>query len=156
MDNIKQQFIELEKEEMTLAFDTFTHQTAYELGQIIIDNYERIGKVAFEIVINDLCIYSFYPEGTSKLSTNWIKRKRNTVNLKEMSSLRMGIWMQMKQVDLDYIGVETKDYTYLGGGYPIRLKNGALIGSIASTGLHHLEDHRIIVESLNQYFETKK
>lgn len=48
------------------------------------------------------------------------------------------------------------EFSRYGGGFPIRLKEGCLIGVIATSGLSTTKDNNIILEALEQYFEKKK
>ena len=38
-----------------------------------------------------------------------------------------------------------------GGGFPLTVKNAGVIGTICVSGLPHLEDHKLIVDALEQY-----
>ena len=71
-----------------------------------------------------------------------------------MSSLRFMYWLEMMRESLEDRKLNPQDYAAEGGGFPIRLKDTGLIGSICVSGLsNHLDDHQLIVDSLTEFLK---
>ena len=67
----------------------FTHRDAWELGHALVDACEKMGApLAVEIEINHVIVFRYYPDGTGAYHEQWLRRKRNLVNLLEKSSQR--------------------------------------------------------------------
>jgi uncharacterized protein (UPF0303 family) len=47
------------------------------------------------------------------------------------------------------------EYACCGGGFPLTVKNAGVIGTICVSGLPHMEDHKLIVDSLKQYLSQR-
>ena len=71
--------------------------------------------------------------------------------------------LNVREDAMELYGFATKEekrmprdtYAACGGGFPIRLKEGAVIGSICVSGLPDWEDHQVIVETLEAYFQKR-
>ena len=51
--------------------------------------------------------------------------------------------------------LDEKKYLAQGGGFPLRLKGSAVVGTICVSALKHYEDHQVIVDTLEKYFKEK-
>ncbi len=45
------------------------------------------------------------------------------------------------------------EYACCGGGFPLNIKKAGVVGTICVSGLPHLEDHQLIVDSLREYLK---
>ena len=76
-------------DEQTYQFTHFSHRDAWELGHALVDACEKMGApLAVEIEINHVIVFRYYPDGTGAYHEQWLRRKRNLVNLLEKSSQR--------------------------------------------------------------------
>ena len=76
-------------DEQTYQFTSFSHRDAWELGHALVDACEKMGApLAVEIEINHVIVFRYYPDGTGAYHEQWLRRKRNLVNLLEKSSQR--------------------------------------------------------------------
>lgn len=73
-----------------------------------------------------------------------------------MSTLRAFLELENAQEDLqkDWL-LSPEEYAACGGGFPIRLVNGCVIGSVCVSGLPHLSDHRAVTEGIELYLEQQ-
>ena len=60
------------------------------------------------------------------------------------------------QVQLSGSSPESKrmpenEYACCGGGFPLTVKTIGVIGTICVSGLPHMEDHKLIVDALEEY-----
>ena len=141
------------EEEKRLQFNSFSHDDALNLGIKLIDASQGYsGPVAVEITINGLIVFRYYPDGTSEFHEMWLKRKSNMVKVKEISTLRAFAELETsgENLEKDWF-LHPKDYAACGGGFPIRIKNGSVIGSICVSGLPHLEDHEILIKGIKTF-----
>ena len=77
-------------DEQTYQFTSFSHRDAWELGHALVDACEKMGApLAVEIEINHVIVFRYYPDGTGAYHEQWLRRKRNLVNLLEKSSTRI-------------------------------------------------------------------
>jgi uncharacterized protein (UPF0303 family) len=73
----------------------------------------------------------------------------NVVQRFQTSSYRKGLELKEAGGQMDQSrGVNPMDYAAAGGGFPIRMKNGPIIGVISVSGLPQRDDHRVVVEAL--------
>ena len=143
------------QQEQLYQFRNFSHADAWELGCALVSACaEMEGPLAVEIELNHVLIFRFYPDGTGKFHEQWLRRKRNIVNTMEKSSLRCKFELAQSGEDLarDWC-LDPMQYAACGGGFPIRLRGGSVIGAIAVSGLPDLRDHAALIEGLRRYFE---
>ncbi len=155
MNDAKTNYQNLAKQEKGLEFEKFSAKDALKLGLILNEKSKKYSEpVAIEVTLNGLVVFRYFNDGTIKDSSFWLERKKNSVDLMNMSSLRFMYWLEMMGENLEDRKLNPKDYAAGGGGFPIRLKDTGLIGSICVSGLsNHLEDHQLIVDSLTEFLK---
>lgn len=154
-DNYPKIAADVKAQEDLLRFDHFTEEDAWALGVFLV---ERVHRLGLEMAIcirkaNGHVLFQHCTKGTTLSNQQWMNRKFNTVILTEGASLRA--WanlMDRGQVPQDQ-GVSPLDYAYCGGGFPIRLKGGELVGAAIVSNLPHREDHRFITAALADYLK---
>ncbi len=154
-DNHKKELDRLGQEEKELTLKSFSRADALKLGLNILEYSKRFSDpIAVEITVNGLVVFRHFTDGSMKDSEYWLQRKRNSVELMGMSSLRFRSWLGDFGQTLKERQVNVDDYATYGGGYPILLEGTGMIGSICVSGLpNDLEDHACIVESLRATFK---
>ncbi|MDD6283562.1 MAG: heme-binding protein, partial [Oribacterium sp.] len=75
----------------------------------------------------------------------------NTVMRCEKSSLSVWAELYQKNETLLMHGMDDKKYALCGGGFPVRIKTGEIVGVITVSNLSHIEDHEILVRCLANY-----
>ena len=154
MDHDKQNNFEaLAQEENTFVFEQFSRRDALAIGLRLNENAVKYGEpIAIEITLNGLVVFRYFSEGSIKDSEYWLLRKRNTVDLMEMSSLRFMYWLELHGVTIADRKLNPNNYAAGGGGFPIRLRGAGMIGSICVSGLsNHFDDHQLIADTLNEF-----
>ncbi|MFR5762511.1 MAG: heme-binding protein [Oscillospiraceae bacterium] len=72
------------RDEQTYQFTHFSHRDAWELGHALVSACEQMGApLAVEIEVNHVIVFRYYPDGTGAYHEQWLRRKRNLVNLLE-------------------------------------------------------------------------
>lgn len=142
-------------EEEMLQFEHFSHKDALDLGMKLLEHsdLQAAGPVAIEIVLNGLTVFRYFPDGTSLYNEIWLKWKRNTVNMKQTSSLRVFAELEKSGENLEDWHLDPKEFAACGGGFPIRIRNSGIVGFIGVSGLPHLKDHKIIIDALQDYLD---
>lgn len=155
MGDAKKCFDDLTIQEYTLSFDKFSRSDALELGLLINKNAQKYGKpITIEITVNGLAVFRFFSDGSIKDSELWLSRKRNTVELMGMSSLRFMYWLETFGETLESRKLSPKDYAVGGGGFPIRLRGTGVVGSICVSGLpDHMDDHKLVTDSVSEFLK---
>ena len=144
-------------QEAKLQFQSFDHQTAWELGCLLKENAEqRSVTVAIEIVKNRHCLFSFAMPNTTPDNQAWIERKRNVVERFQHSSWYMGQYYQAKGKTIGQAAfVDEKQFAPYGGSFPITVKGTGVVGAISVSGLPQYEDHQLVVDTLTQYLASQ-
>ena len=143
------------EQEQTYQFRNFSHADAWELGnELVAACSEMEGPLAVEIEVNHVVVFRYYPDGTGRFHEQWLRRKRNMVNTVEKSTLRCKFEIEQNHEDLERDWcLSPLEYAACGGGFPIRLRGGSVIGVVAVSGLPDLRDHAALIEGLRRYFE---
>ncbi len=146
----QKRFLELEAQEKALIFDSFSRADALSVGLKILDLAKSYSDpIAVEIALNGLVVFRHFSDGSIADSSLWLERKRNSVELMSMSSLRFNFWLERANMTLEDRKLSPDDYVAGGGGFPVALKNTGMIGSICVSGLPNgQDDHDLIVAAL--------
>jgi len=138
---------ELLNQEQTLQFEAFTHATGLAIAlRVIAKVKERAVKtVGIRIVHNNLLILHYLMDGRGE--SPWLNRKEKTVMDSGHSSLHTFLYAE--EVPEFKAWESNPEYAVCGGGFPI-IENGEVTGVICVSGLDHLEDHNLIVESIGE------
>ena len=146
----------LEMQEEILQFSSFTNADAWELGNMVIQEAKRLGlTVAVRIRLNNgYTVFQYGMDGTNLLNEQWMTRKENTVKTLEESSLRFCMNLRANQESLEDHFLDPREYAACGGGFPIRVEEVGVIGTIGVSGLDHVSDHDLLVKCISKYLHV--
>jgi uncharacterized protein (UPF0303 family) len=147
---------EIIKQEELLRFEHFSNEDALEIGMLLIEEAKkRNAVIAIDIIINGYKVFRYGFTGTNLHNDMWLRRKMNTVHTVQKSSLHVYTLLQERNQDLqkDWF-LDPMEYACMGGGFPIHVKGTGVIGCIGVSGLPHLEDHQLIVDTLCSYLKV--
>ncbi|MBO0931001.1 heme-degrading domain-containing protein [Fibrella aquatilis] len=141
-------------QEERLQFDTFTPETAWQLGMRLKAAVEALGKaVAIDIQLVNQPLFFFAMPGTTPDNVDWIRRKRNVVHRYHRSSYAIGLELKQTQTTLqDRPWLDVQDHAAAGGCFPVWLRGTGFIGTITISGLPQRQDHNIVVAVLCDWF----
>ena len=143
-------------EEKKYTFPEFARGDVWELGCSLVEATKAFrGPLAVTIWINGAEVFAYYPEGTGKFHDMWLTRKRNTVTTLGMASMTWKAKLEMTESSLEEEGLDPAKYVACGGGFPIRINGGCVIGFIGCSGLADDEDHAAILQGLDKFFKSK-
>ncbi len=147
-----------QEQEERLRFDSFSNETALEIGLAIVEKLKTKGDgTAVEIILNGCTVFKYGLNGSNSHNSMWLRRKANTVNTVHKSSLHVGAILEADNEDIEKDWhLEHKDYATLGGGFPIYVNGTGVVGSICVSGLPHETDHQTVVDAIESYLAPKE
>ncbi|MDR2740510.1 MAG: heme-binding protein [Treponema sp.] len=142
-----------EKQDDLLQFFHFSRKDVWDLGNVIVNEIldKKYILSASIRLISGLIAFQYFSEGTNLNNDFWMRRKFNMVRDKEASSLLTALQWQKKDEGLEYQGLSPSEYVMCGGGFPIVVKGTGLVGVALVSGLPHLQDHDILIETISRY-----
>ncbi len=147
----------VEEQETKLQFDHFDAADAWDFGSFLVNETKRRG-IDMSICIRKLngkIVFQYASEGTNSTNEIWMKRKYNTVNLFEHSSMMVDLILQTRGENFETQGLCAKDYVGCGGGFPIRVKGSGMVMVLTVSNLPHEMDHAFMVESMSKYLNVE-
>jgi uncharacterized protein (UPF0303 family) len=139
------------QEESDLQFSVFTNDTAYKVGNRIIEKAMRENK---SIVVDirrkgELLFYSRM-DGKSSHNDEWVSWKNNVVHHFGHSSYYMHVFLKSTGSTVEASGLNPSDYKAEGGAFPLLLKDEGIVGTITVSGLPGEEDHGMVASVLRE------
>lgn len=143
----------LEMQEEILQFSHFTNEDAWELGNLLVAEAKRRRlSVAVSIRLNNgYTLFQYAADGTNLHNEHWMSRKQNTVKTLERSSLHSCMLLRKNEESLEDWLLNPREYAVVGGGFPIRIEEVGVIGSILVSGMDQVSDHDLIVKCISRY-----
>jgi len=145
------------EQENLLRFDHFSGTDAWDLGSFLVfrAKTQGIGLAMSIRKLNGHILFQYCGEGTSINNQCWMQRKFNTFSRMECSSLLAWSNLNLRGQTLEFQGLTSENYAFMGGAFPIRLKGGELIGCVIVSALPHTKDHQFVVEALSDWLNVK-
>jgi len=158
MDNLDNArlFEIIEEQEKNLVFQQFNLSTACEIGNIAVSIAKEKGLPAcIAVYFGEFCAFKYAFPGTGLYNDQWMARKNKTARVLDMPSLKAFVKIQQTGEDLkkDWF-LDPMNYSIMGGAFPIRIDQVGMVGMICVSGLPHLEDHQLGVDSIAQYLKA--
>lgn len=156
MSDFQIEFEQLMEEEAALQFRTVSRRRLLKLGLALVDAATAYPEsVAVEISLQGLVVFRYFSDGATLDSEAWLERKRRTVELMSMSSLRFMAWLGLRGETLADRKLDANLFAAGGGGFPLAVRRVGQIGSICVSGLSdHRDDHRLITEVLAKHLHS--
>ncbi|TVZ89364.1 heme-degrading domain-containing protein [Streptomyces sp. BK340] len=144
---------ELEAQERRLVFRRFTHDDAWALGSLLVElARERQAPVAIDIRRAGQQLFHAALPGSTPDNDAWIDRKRRVVERYGASSYLVGARFRAKGTTFEESSrLDPDTYAAHGGSFPIHVEDVGVIGTVTVSGLPQLQDHRFVVEVLEQF-----
>lgn len=152
----QQQLDQVVKDERELRFEHFDRERAFRLAQIVYEmaNKERLG-ICCQVVIEGFPVVRYFLPGTDAGNIVWLERKKNSVMASGWSSLRCGMESELNDKHEPWHD-DTDNYVIRGGGFPLKDRDGILLGALCISGLVHFDDHALCVRALRRLQEGEK
>jgi uncharacterized protein (UPF0303 family) len=148
---------ELAAQESRLVFDHFDEDTAWALGTALREAARDAAlPVAISIRRNGQRLFHAALPGSSSDNDDWLGRKSAVVDRYGRSSLRVGEQFRVDGGSFDADArLNPSDYAAHGGAFPILVRGTGCVGTVAVSGLPELEDHQLVVETLEAFLATR-
>ncbi|MEV2215417.1 heme-degrading domain-containing protein [Streptomyces sp. NPDC050997] len=146
---------ELEAQERRLVFRQFTYEDAWALGTLLVElARERQAPVAIDIHRAGQQLFHAALPGSAPDNDAWIARKRRVVERYGSASYLVGARLRAKGTTFEESSrLDPDEYAAHGGSFPITVEGVGVIGAVTVSGLPQLQDHRFVVEALEQYLD---
>ncbi|MGW3284413.1 heme-degrading domain-containing protein [Streptomyces sp. NPDC001002] len=146
---------ELEAQERHLVFSRFTFEDAWALGSLLVDlARERQAPVAIDIHRAGQQLFHAALPGSTPDNDAWIARKRRVVERYGSASYLVGARFRAKGTTFeDSSRLDPDEYAAHGGSFPITVDGVGVVGSVTVSGLPQLQDHRMVVEALEEFLK---
>lgn len=147
---LAQDIARLVEQERRLHFEHFDRETAFELGCAVRALCRsRDLALAIEVRMGRKRIFWSSMPGTTDVNEDWVRRKRNTVELFGQSSYLVGRELELESLSLEAkMGLATREFASYGGGFPITIAGVGCIGAVTVSGAPQRQDHALVVEAL--------
>lgn len=127
----------------------FNTEVARRLGEIVVNIAARRSlPIAVAVALPDRPLYFCALEGSTAENVDWIRRKENTVLRFERSSLEVGVMLEREGQRTASPGLLEGRFSTFGGGVPLLVADGGIVGAMCVSGLDHVADHELVVEAL--------
>ncbi|MGW2233734.1 heme-degrading domain-containing protein [Streptomyces sp. NPDC001759] len=144
---------ELQAQQRRLVFRQFTYEDAWALGSLLVElARERQAPVAIDIHRAGQQLFHAALPGSTPDNDAWIGRKRRVVERYGEASYLVGARFRAKGTTFeDSSRLDPDRYAAHGGSFPIDVEGVGVIGAVTVSGLPQLEDHRFVVEALEEF-----
>jgi uncharacterized protein (UPF0303 family) len=143
------------QQEAELQFSVFTNETAYMVGNRIIEKAMRENKaIIVDIRRNGELLFYSRMNGTSSHNDEWVSWKNNVVRHFGHSSYYMHVFLKSTGSTVEASGLNPDDYKAEGGAFPLIMKDEGIVGTISVSGLPGEEDHNMITSVLREFSEV--
>ncbi|MFH9401388.1 heme-degrading domain-containing protein [Streptomyces sp. NPDC017638] len=144
---------ELEAQQRRLVLKRFTHEDAWALGCLLVDlARERRAPVAVDIHRAGQQLFHAALPGSTPDNDAWIARKRRVVERYGAPSYLVGARFRAKGTTFEESSrLDPDTYAAHGGSFPLTVEGAGVIGAVTVSGLPQLEDHRLVVEALEEF-----
>lgn len=138
-----------ERHEELLIFPAFDETMAWELGtRLRAAAFAGGHAVVIDIRRGDECLFFTAMPGTTPANADWARRKRNLVNLLQVSSYRAGRLIAAGTDLFELMGLDPRDYAAHGGCFPVRVIGTGVVGTVTVSGLPQRDDHALVVHTI--------
>ncbi|VXC34396.1 heme-degrading domain-containing protein [Massilia sp. 9I] len=148
----------LRRQEQLLQFDSFSNDTALEIGLKLVE-LARANKqvISVEIARNGQVLFAHGMTGAPADHGDWIRRKSKLVNRTGHSSFYVHTEVVQNGGDIDAIpSFDIREYAAHGGSFPVVVKGTGQVGTITVSGLPGPDDHRLVVTVLKDYLKVRE
>jgi len=138
------------EQERRLRLARFGLDDAWRLGARLREiAAERGVHLSIEIRLARETVFYYAMPGTTPANADWIRRKRNTVELLQRSSYGVGRSYERDGRTLEQsMGVPMREFATHGGAFPLVVDGVGCIGVATVSGAPQRDDHEIVVAAL--------
>lgn len=141
------------EEEKKYELKTFNSENARRIGEYaILYAKEHQLDICIDIYAYSKQLFHYCGDRCTPSNERFIKKKRNSVLFFGHSTKFLYRKNNGNQEVLSQkYGLNTTDYTLTPGGFPIKLKDSGIVGTICVSGLEPEEDHKLVLMLMEWY-----
>lgn len=140
------------RQEELLVFRSFDESDAWSLGVALRAEAEKYRPgVVIDIRRDDEPLFFSAMPGTTKINTDWARRKRNLVNLVHTSSYLVGLEINFAGAVDRVSDLDEQNYAWHGGCFPIRVEGVGIVATATVSGLPQRLDHKLVTDVIADY-----
>lgn len=145
----------LAQELQTLLLANFDYDFAWKLGTLMqAEAAARHLPAAITVAHGTDVVFSLLMPGATPDNTDWAARKRAVAHRFHRSSLALRLEAEQHGFNFnDRYLLSPTGFIASGGGVPLMLRGGTLIGTAAVSGLPDVEDHLLVVNALRKLLD---
>lgn len=140
----------IQRQEQELWLPAMSHDIAWQLGIAARAlAVERGLGIGVELRLAGVPVFTTLMAGTVPGTSRWLQRKAATVALFDRSTY--AVWLQLESKGQTLAGrhaLPDAEFAADGGGFPLRVMNAGLVGSLTVSGLDMRSDHEFAVAVL--------
>ena len=147
---IQEDLQQIARQERALRFARFDEEAAWALGVSLRESGMLHGSPMVVDVrrFGQPLFYAALP-GSKPENADWARRKANTVERFLRSSYAIGLELKAGNTGLtERYGLPEADFAAHGGGFPLAVAGGEVVGSVTVSGLPQREDHSLVVRAV--------
>lgn len=143
---------DLAREQQELLLPRFDYALAWQLGCLLqAEAAANSLPVVITIAHGTDVVFSLLMPGATPDNIDWAARKRAVAHRFHRSSLAMRLEAEKGAYDFNRVfRLPPENFVASGGGVPLILRGGTLIGTAAVSGLPDAEDHALVVKALRK------
>lgn len=151
----KELLTKIASQEKELIFNTFSINTAHEIGLALMEVGKSNGyPITIDITRHSHQLFHMALEGSSADNDAWIKRKSNLVNRVGHSSYYMSTRLAIEGKTIEEaLLLNESEFAPHGGSFPIIIKDTGIIGTITVSGLASADDHQLVVDVIRTFIK---
>lgn len=137
-----------------IELQSFSNATAKDMALRVVELAKsRKQNIAVQVIRWNYPVFLYVDDNLPMDKMDWLRRKANVVKRFEDSSLIVKNDFEKENLSLEKtFGLSDKDYALKGGSIPIFVKGAGMIAIITVSGLHDVEDHKIIIDALEEKY----
>ena len=149
---------QLVAQESRLVFDAFNEDTAWTLGVALREAALAADlPVAISIRRNGQRLFHAALPGASSDNDGWLERKCAVVDRYGRSSLRVGEQFRVNGGSFEADSrLDPSSYAAHGGAFPVLVRGTGCVGTVAVSGLPQLEDHQLVVDTIESFLAVRR
>jgi uncharacterized protein (UPF0303 family) len=148
---------DLAAQQKSLRLKHFDYDFAWTLGTRIRERGAAVNApIAIEIRHGSDVVFAALLPGATIDNFDWTRRKCAVAHRFHRSSLAVRLEAEAQGYDFNArFRLPAADYAASGGGVPLMLASGTLIGTVGVSGLPDTEDHAIITTALAELLGSR-
>ena len=157
MTELDRLIAEIEAQQRRLVLEHFDNDDAWALGCLLVEMArERDLPVVVDIRRHGHLLFHASLAGTTPDNDTWVDRKVKVVDRFAAPSFLVGLRARAAGTTFpEQTGLSEQEYAAHGGSFPLTVAGVGPVGTVTISGLPQEQDHALVVEALEQVFDSQ-